>query len=94
MIDNLLARLRGSPGPRGFEKPFHVTMSEAADEIERLRAEIDRMKSTFIDLNLEITRKDAALQKIIKNSCRETCTEAQRITKIAYAAIERESDND
>jgi hypothetical protein len=37
MTDDIVARLRGSPAPRGFEKPFHVTMAEAADEIERLR---------------------------------------------------------
>jgi len=40
MTDDIVTRLRGSPGPRGFEKPFHVTMAEAADEIEQVRAEL------------------------------------------------------
>jgi hypothetical protein len=38
MTDDLVKRLRGYPGKRGMEKPFHVTMDEAADRIEKLEA--------------------------------------------------------
>jgi hypothetical protein len=38
MTDDLVKRLRGYPGKRGAEKPFHVTMDEAADRIEKLEA--------------------------------------------------------
>jgi len=37
-MSDLVRRLRGYPGKRGMEKPFHVTMHEAADYIEKLEA--------------------------------------------------------
>jgi hypothetical protein len=37
-MSDLIKRLRGWPGPRGGEVPYSQTMTEAADEIEKLRA--------------------------------------------------------
>lgn len=40
-MSDLIKRLRGWPGPRGGEVPYLQTMTEAADEIEKLRAALD-----------------------------------------------------
>ena len=52
-MDDLVKRLRGYPGPRGFEVPLHVTMKEAADHIQQLNLDI-------VGLKIRITKLEAA----------------------------------
>jgi uncharacterized Zn finger protein len=46
-MSDLIKRLRGWPGPRGGEVPYLQTMTEAADEIEKLRAALTIPKRTL-----------------------------------------------
>ena len=70
MTDDILARLREGSPCAGDVGCADVLCIEAADEIERLRAEVDRMQAVFIDLNLEIDRKNMALLDIFDYECR------------------------
>jgi len=48
-MSDLVRRLRGYPGKRGMEKPFHVTMDEAADYIEKLEAALREIAESAWD---------------------------------------------
>jgi hypothetical protein len=48
-MSDLVRRLRGYPGKRGMEKPFHVTMDEAADRIEKLEAALREIAESAWD---------------------------------------------
>jgi len=48
-MSDLVRRLRGYPGKRGMEKPFHVTMDEAADRIEKLEAALRKIAESAWD---------------------------------------------
>jgi FtsZ-binding cell division protein ZapB len=85
-MTDIVARLRGSPGPRGFEKPFRVTMADAADEIERLREEIQQLKhDSTIFIN---ERSDAICENF---DLRE---ENAELRETAIAALKEEEKKD
>jgi hypothetical protein len=46
-MSDLVKRLRGYPGKRGMEKPFHMTMDEAADRIEMLERHIEKLETAL-----------------------------------------------
>jgi len=48
-MSDLIKRLRGWPGPRGREVPYVETMAEAADEIEKLRAELQTARRDALE---------------------------------------------
>jgi hypothetical protein len=97
MTDDIVMRLRGSPAPRGFEKPFHVTMAEAADEIEWLearlaqaRAEIEELRSQndiLVQTTAQLCDRCAWRMKFPGQPCRHC--EAP-----ALAALEGEKKDD
>jgi uncharacterized coiled-coil DUF342 family protein len=60
MTDDIVARLRAGK--------FNWDCDEAADEIERLRAEIDRMQATFINLNLKIEALEGEIRETAEAS--------------------------
>jgi uncharacterized coiled-coil DUF342 family protein len=60
MTDDIVTRLRSNA--------HYVLLYEAADEIRLLRAEIDRMQATFINLNLKIEALEGEIRETAEAS--------------------------
>jgi len=96
-MSDLVRRLRGYPGKRGMEKPFHVTMDEAADYIEKLEASesewqpiCDSYAAENQQFSDRIERLEAALRELSTDW--DCCNVSKAMRAIARQALEVEDD--
>jgi uncharacterized coiled-coil DUF342 family protein len=68
MTDDIVARLRNGYALDYDQNELFKFCNEAADEIEWLRAEIDRMQATFINLNLKIEALEGEIRETAEAS--------------------------